>query len=127
MRSPAAAIAWEFRRPHRWALVALAGYLLVVGAFKLMIIGPGHVRLDPPNGVAAVALAPVSATFLYFLAVFSFGFAGDLAARQSIYPARMFALPVPTAALAGWPMLYGTGAMASLWLVTALLARWPWG
>jgi hypothetical protein len=127
MRSPAAAIAWEFRRPHRWALVALAGYMLVVGAFKLMIIGPGHVRLDPPNGVAAVALVPFSTTFMYFLAVFSFGFAGDLAARQSIYPARMFALPVTTAALAGWPMLYGTAAMASLWLVTALLARWPWG
>ena len=31
-----------------------------------------------------------------------------------------------TAALAGWPMLYGTVAMASLWLATALLARWPW-
>ncbi|KKW29656.1 MAG: hypothetical protein UY73_C0010G0006 [Parcubacteria group bacterium GW2011_GWA2_52_8] len=78
MRSPAAAIAWEFRRPHRWALVALAGYMLVVGAFKLMIIGPGHVRLDPPNGVAAVVLVPFSTTFMYFLAVFSFGFGGLL-------------------------------------------------
>ena len=47
---------------------------------------------------------------MYFLAVFSFGLAGDLAARQSIYPARMFTLPVTTAALAGWPMLYGTAA-----------------
>ena len=60
---------------------------------------------------------------MYFLAVFSFGLAGDLAARQSIYPARMFTLPVTTAALAGWPMLYGTAAMASLWVATALLAR----
>ena len=57
---------------------------------------------------------------MYFLAVFSFGLAGDLAARQSIYPARMFTLPVTTAALAGWPMLYGAAAMASLWLATAL-------
>ena len=39
---------------------------------------------------------------------------GDLAARQSMYPARMFTLPVTTAALAGWPMLYGTAAMAIL-------------
>ena len=31
---------------------------------------------------------------MYFLAVFSFGLTGDLAARQSIYPARMFTLPV---------------------------------
>ena len=64
----------------------------------------------------------MSATFFYFLAVFSFGLSGDLAARQSIYPARMFTLPVTTAALAGWPMLYGTAAMASLWLATRLLA-----
>ena len=64
---------------------------------------------------------------MYFLAVFSFGLTGDLAARQSMYPARMFTLPVTTAALAGWPMLYGTAAMAILWLATALLARWPWG
>src|SRR5256886_4295692 len=39
----------------------------------------------------------------------------------------MFALPLRTAALVGWPMLYGTAAVAILWLVTALSARWPWG
>ena len=66
-------------------------------------------------------MVPFSVVFLYFLAVFSFGLTGDLAARQSLYPARMFVLPVPTAALAGWPMLYGASAMASLWLVTGLL------
>lgn len=127
MRSPAFAITWEFRRPHRWGLIALAGYMLVVGVIQLLILGPGHAELDPPNGVAAVAMVPFSAVFLYFLAVFSFGLTGDLAARQSLYPARMFVLPVPTAALAGGPMLYGASAMASLWLVTGLLTRWPWG
>ncbi len=69
----------------------------------------------------------VTATFFYFVGVFSYGLAGDLAARQSIYPARMFTLPVTSAALAGWPMLYGTAATTSLWLTTALLARWPGG
>src|SRR2546430_11645769 len=39
----------------------------------------------------------------------------------------MFALPLRTAALVGWPMLYGTAAVTILWLVTALSARWPWG
>ena len=38
----------------------------------------------------------------------------------------MFALPVTTGALAGWPMLYGTMAMASLLLATALMARFLW-
>ena len=128
MRSPAVAIAWEFRQRHRWGLIALAGYLLVLGTIKLLILGPEQpVKLDPPNGMAGMVVAPLSATFFYFVAVFSFGLAGDLSARQSIYPARMFALPVTTAALAGWPMLYGTTAMGSLWLTTAFFARWLGG
>src|SRR5205807_538094 len=65
------------------------------------------------------------ATFIYFLAVFSFGLSGDLAARESMYPARMLTLPVTTAALAGLPMLYGTAAMAILWLGMRLFAFWP--
>src|SRR5206468_3015182 len=36
-------------------------------------------------------------------------------------------LPVTTRALAGWPMLYGTAAAASLWIATAILVRWPGG
>ena len=60
--------------------------------------------------MAVVVIVPVATTFMFFLAVFSFGFAGDLAARESIYPARMFTLPVTTRALAGWPMLYGAAA-----------------
>ena len=127
MRSPALAIAWEFRRRHLWVLIALAGYLLALAAIKFLIPGPGEpVTLDPPDGRVGVAMVPLSTTFFYFLAVFSFGLTGDLAARQSIYPARMFALPVTTKALAGWPMLYGAATMTSLWLGTALFARWPW-
>src|SRR3989441_3049035 len=127
MQSPALAIAWEFRRRHLWVLIALAGYLLALAAIKFLIPGPGEpVTLDPPDGRVGVAMVPLSTTFFYFLAVFSFGLTGDLAARQSIYPARMFALPVTTKALAGWPMLYGAATMTSLWLGTALFARWPW-
>ena len=128
MRSPAAAIAWEFRRRHQWALIALVVYLLVLAMLKPLILAPGQVAsLFPPDGMAGLLIAPFMMTFMYFVAGFSFGLAGDLAARQSIYPARMFARPVTTAALAGWPMLYGTAAMASLWLTMALFARWSWG
>jgi hypothetical protein len=127
MRSPALAIAWEFRRRHLWVLIALAGYLLVLAAIKVLVRGPWvPVTLDPPDGRVGVAMVPLSTTFFYFLAVFSFGLAGDLGARQSIYPARLFALPVTTKALAGWPMLYGAATMTCLWLGTALFARW-WG
>src|SRR5436190_16872686 len=127
MRTPALAIAWEFRRRCLWVLIAMAGYLLVLGSMKLLILGPGQpIGFDPPDERAAVVIVPLSTTFLYLLAVFSFGLAGDLSARQSIYPARMFALPVTTRALAGWPMLYGAAVMTILWLITALFARWPW-
>src|SRR6185436_462080 len=123
MRSPARAIAWEFRQGHRFALIALACLILVLGMIRLLVPGPWEpVRLDTPNETAALLILPFSTTFLYFLAVFSFGLAGDLAARKSIYPARMFTLPVTTTALAGWPMLYGAAAMASLWLAAVLFA-----
>lgn len=128
MRSPALAIAWEFRQGHRFALIALAGLIFVVGMLRLLIPGPWEpVELDTPNETAALLILPFSAIFMYFLAVFSFGLAGDLAARQSIYPARMFTLPVTTTALAGWPMLYGAAAMASLWLAMVLFAVLPLG
>lgn len=122
MRSPAAAIAWEFRRRHRWGLVILTGYLLVLAAIRLLHWQPVH--FDDAQMVMVV-IVPLTATFMYFLAVFSFGLSGDLAARQSMYPARMFTMPVTSAALAGWPMLYGAAAMAMLWLATRVLAMWP--
>ena len=128
MRSPAVAIAWEFRQRHRWGLIVVTGYLLVLATIKLLILEPGQpVNFDDAQSFALVVVVPLTATFMYFLAVFSFGLAGDLAARQSMYPARMFTLPVTTAALAGWPMLYGTAAMAILWLATRLLTVWPSG
>jgi len=128
MRSPALAIAWEFRRRHRWGWIALAGYLVVLATIKLLILGPGQrVNFADDESFALVVAVPITATFMYFLAVFSFGLAGDLAARRSMYPARLFTLPVTTAALAGWPMLYGAVAMALLWLATRLLAAWPAG
>lgn len=128
MRSPSAAIAWDFRRRHRWGLIALACYLLGMAAFKLHFLARGlSVTLDDELSFSSAVVAPVGATFMYFLAVFSFGFSGDLAGRRSIYPARMFTLPVTSGALAGWPMLYGMSAMAVLWLATRLLAVWPSG
>ena len=128
MPAAARAFGWEFRRHHRWALVALVAYVVLFLAIKLLILGPGHpIRVYPPNGLAGFIIAPVSITYFYFVGVFSFGLAGDLAARQSIFPARMFTLPVTTRALAGWPMLYGTAASASLWWGTVIFARWPGG
>src|SRR5256886_6498844 len=127
MRSPALAIGWEFRRRPGWGLRAVAGYLFVVAMIRFLILEPGEPVLVDSGRFAALVSVPLTATFVYLLAVFSFGFAGDLAARHSIYPARMFTLPVTNAALVGWPMLYGTAAVAILWLAARLFAVWPSG
>ena len=128
MQGAARAIGWEFHRRHRLGLIALGSYVVVFWAITALILGPGvPIRLDPPNGLAGFIIAPVSLTFFYFVGVFSYGLSGDLAARQSTFPSRLFTLPVTTRALAWWPMLYGTAATASLWIATATLARWPGG
>src|SRR2546429_5926666 len=127
MRSPALASGWEFRRRHRWGLPAVAGYLFVVATIRFLILGPGEPVLVDSVRFAAVVSVPLTTTFVYLLAVFSFGFTGDLAARHSMYPARTFPLPVTNAALVGWPMLYGTASMAILWLAARLFAVWPSG
>src|SRR2546427_4871815 len=94
---------------------------------RFLILEPGEPVLVDSVRFAALVSVPLTTTFVYLLAVFSFGFAGDLAARHSMYPARMFTLPVTNAALVGWPMLYGTAAVAVLWLAARLFAVWPSG
>ena len=140
MRSPAIAIAWDFGQRLRLGLIALAVYALVVGTIMLVRFKMGQpVSLAASGDMAALVVVPVATTFMFFLGVFSFGFAADLSARESIYPARMFTLPVTTKALAGWPMFYGAAAMIVLFLTAGLFLRWetvgglvrfelqPWG
>jgi hypothetical protein len=126
MRSAGAAIAWEFRERHRWGVRALAVYVAVLVAIKMALVVSGRtVTLESAWSFAVVVVVPLTTTFFYFLAMFSYGLAGDLAARQSMFPPRLFTLPVTTTALAGWPMLYGTIAMALLWAVTRAFAPFP--
>lgn len=126
MRSPAAAIFWACRQRHRWGLRALTGYLLTLAAIRLLFHPGQRIDLDDER-FALVVIVPLTATFIYFLTIFTFGLSGDVAARQSMYPSRMFTLPVTTSALAGWPMFYGGMAMAMLWFATRILAVWPPG
>jgi hypothetical protein len=140
MRSPAIAFAWEFGRRIRQGLIVLAGYALIVGTVLLARFIMGHtVSLNASGEMAALVVVPVTTTFMFFLGVFSFGFAADFAARESTYPARMFTLPVTTRALVGWPMFYGAAAMMILFLGAGRFLTWefsgalgrfkiqPWG
>jgi hypothetical protein len=109
VRSPAAAIAWEFRWRHRWGLLALAVYLFVLAAIKLgVLVSRQPVRLDSPQSFAFVVVVPLTATFMFFLGC-SASAAGDFGGATLDVSARLFTLPVTTAALAGWPMLWDSG------------------
>jgi hypothetical protein len=122
---PAAAFAWEFQRQHQIGLAALTAYLIAFVVIKILVLAPEYVlRVDPPNGLAAFIIVPVTSMMFYLVGVFTFGLTGDLAGRPSIYPAHKLTLPITSRALAGWPMLYGTVTMFVLYLVTALLLRW---
>ncbi|MDP2955696.1 MAG: hypothetical protein Q8N53_04690 [Longimicrobiales bacterium] len=127
MRSPAVALAWEFRRRHRWGLLAVAGYVLALAAARLLIFRPGAVVPLDSERFAFTVIVPLTSAFFYLLAVFTFGLTGDVGARESPYPVRMFTLPVRTGPLAGWPMLYGTVTAACLWLATAGFVLRPSG
>src|SRR5688500_12517133 len=127
MRTPAAAIAWEFLQRHRWGLMAVVAALLTLGAINIAVLtAQGH--LDARDVTFALLVpVPLSATFMYLLAVFTFGISGDVAARESMFPPRMLTLPVSSAALAGWPMLYGCLSMTLLWFAMRIAGIFPSG
>jgi hypothetical protein len=107
-------------RRHSWGLFAvaatLAAFALATGA------APG-----PMADVVGLAIVLYMFAVSYLTAVCAFGFDTDVAGAGSCFPARMFTLPVGTAALAGWPMLFGVAALAGLWLASAELLFRPWG
>ena len=103
-------------------------YLLVLAVIKAVVIARGiPIFLDSPESFGFVVMVPLTTTGMYFLAVFTFGLDGDLAARRSMYPSRRLTLPVTTNALTVWPMFYGGAAMVLLWVALRTLAIWPFG
>lgn len=128
MRGAARAIAWEFLRRYRLGLAVCLGYLAGFWIVKGLVLGPEvALRLGPPNGLGGLLIGPVEITYFFFLGMFTYGFDGDVGGRESVFPRRMFTLPVPTLALAGLPMLYGVAAAVMLWFATVLLIRWTGG
>ena len=124
--SPARALAWEFASRHRWGLAAVGGYLVLLYAVKLLVLGPWRrPALESELEFALLVIVPLASTFTYFLATFSHGLEGDIAGRRSLYPQRLLRLPLSSRALAGWPMLYGCVAVVLLWLLTRAFGLWP--
>lgn len=126
MRSDAAAIAWEFRRRHRWGFVALGAYLVVLAVIRLVQLATGiYLLTEWGPAFAFVIVVPGSVALYWFIAAFTYGYAGNLAGRPSIFPSRLFTLPLTNTALAAWPMAYGAASVAILWIALRVVAPWP--
>jgi hypothetical protein len=123
MNTPGAAITWELFRRHRLGFTLLGAYALLLAALRM--ITPGLSEDGRQNILIAGALLPLCSFGFYFVAVFSFGMDGDLMARQSMYPRRMFALPVNTSALMFWPMFWGVASLTVLWLIFRFITPMP--
>jgi len=125
MHTPAAAIAWEFRQRHRWGLMSLLATIVTLASIKIAVL-TNQLHLEMGDVTFALLVpVPLAATFLYLLAVFTFGVSGDLASRESMYPPRMLTLPVSSAALAGWPMLYGCLSLSLMWFAMRIAGVFP--
>jgi lipid-A-disaccharide synthase-like uncharacterized protein len=126
--SPARAIGWEFLHHHRWGFRGIAVYIALLAVAKIAVIVSGTpIVFHDAERFAIAVVVPITASFVYLLSVFTYGLSGDLAARQSMYPARMLTLPLSDAELVNWPMLYGAAAMIGLWILTRALSAWPSG
>lgn len=124
--SQAAALAWAFHRRHRWGFVALAVWLGATIIVRLVAAAMGRPFVPVTSlSFSLSVVIPGTLAAYWMLTVFTYGQSGNLGARQSIYPARLFTLPVANTALTAWPMLYGGAALALLWIAVRIVAPWP--
>jgi len=125
MLPPSLAIGWMLWRRHSLGLRLVLGYLCAAGIVAAVL--PME-RLEPwgIQAVFGVDITLMILLALYLLSVFAMG-DGDLAGRESCFPASLFTLPVRTGALAGWPLAYAAAAVSLVWLAMAGFILRPWG
>ncbi len=116
--TPALGIAYSLWMRARWAVAAIAVYLLCLSIAAQLLPGSRE-----PILLAALLL---TAAITHLLQVFTLG-PSDLGIRASGYPKHMFVLPMSTRSLVGWPMLIGAATHAGLWILIASLVFIPAG
>ena len=106
MRSAAEALTWEIWARHRWWLLAgFAYFVLVTVICHLLPAGATYLV------VRAYFVAPLMTAPLGLIAVFVCGAHADLSSSESLFPQRMFHLPLSTGTLVGSSMLLGVSTM----------------
>jgi hypothetical protein len=127
MMTPTQAMFWQIWRGWRWGLLGGGAYMLVAAVVAQVL--PGYLRRTPggehflPNAAAQLAL-PCAFLVIHLAAAFSLT-GGDLKERG--YWRTMFVRPVRTPSLVAWPMLWGSLALAGIWLFVSLLIVRPMG
>jgi hypothetical protein len=113
-------LTWELFARQRWMFGLSAAYLAVISLVCLVL--PAAWR-GPDLGMllSLVLIGPA----VVVLAGLAHGFEGRLEARESIFPARLFTLPVSSATLTGPPLLLGTLTTVAGWLLCALCVLRP--
>src|SRR5579862_9769744 len=99
------AFGWLLWRRHHWGLLASLAYVsaaaLVAAALTNGALSLTHDALNVTMSLTAMMLVGPA---LYLVTILSFGLDADVAGRESCFPSGLRRLPVPTAALAGWPL-----------------------
>jgi hypothetical protein len=121
MQSPALAIGWELWGRNRCGIAAVAAGLVAAAAARALL--PAAASAETVVALSA-AVFPVAA--LYLLSVVTHCEFNGGRLRLGL-PARLFTLPVRTASLVAWLMLYGVGALTLLWAAAAVLVWIPAG
>ena len=128
MNSPTTAVLWETWKQYRGLLIAATAWLLAMLGLIHTLSGGlifGMELLVAKDTIVimlAMAIGPLMVGLFLM-----FAYSGDITGRDSTFPSRMFTLPLTARALAGWPMLYGTVAIALTWLAVASLVLRPAG
>jgi hypothetical protein len=127
MTTPVQAMFWQVWRAWRWGLSGSVAYLLLAALVARLL--PDILRRTTggeaflPHLGTQLALPSIFIA-VHLAAVFSLT-GGDLKERG--YWKTMFVLPVQTRTLVAWPMLWGSLAVAGVWLFLALFVLWPTG
>jgi hypothetical protein len=126
--SPVQALAYRFWTQHHRSLKLLGGYWLFV-MILCRALPAGAFTLPPGESLPPLLMAVVFpcsclvAVAGYLIFVFTFGREARLEACESGFPARLWTLPLPTQALVGWPMLWGSATLILVWLTLAWAVR----
>ena len=128
MHAPTTAVLWQTWRRHRWVLIAIAVWFLVISSLSHALSDGVIFGMDlfvHKDAIIFMLLLAICPLICGLFPIFVYSYGADIASKQSIFPTRMFTLPITTRDLVGWPMLYGTIIVALTWLAVASFVLRP--